>query len=103
MYSRRGENGERIVARIVAVKEGIIKAKIEPEADGENQAEAMKAFRRDVEVKLDQLLQTIPSGSSSIVPGSSGLASPASPVPSDAPPSYTSTGFVGVMDNKIQK
>ena len=99
LYSRRGENNERVVARLVAIKDGIIKAKIEPQADGENQAEAFKAFRKDVEVQLEQILQSVPSGSSSTATGSSGVTSL---VPADAPPAYSNSG-VGIADQKTRK
>lgn len=99
LYSRRGENNERVVARLVAIKDGIIKAKIEPQADGENQAEAFRAFRKDVEVQLEQILQSVPGGSSSTAPGSSDVTSP---VPVDAPPAY-SGGDVGISEQKTSK
>jgi hypothetical protein len=35
--------------------------KVEPEADGRNVAEAFRAFKRDVEVKLERLLRDVPS------------------------------------------
>lgn len=91
------------MARVVALKDGVIKAKVEPEADGNDQAEAMRAFRRDVEVKLERLLQSIPSDSSSAGQRDNDLASPASPMPRDAPPAYTRTGYVGIMNHPGQK
>ena len=96
MYSRRGDNEERVVARLVAVKDGIIKAKLEPTADGSDQGEAMRAFRRDVEVKLDQILSSIPSRSSSAAVSGS---IPPSSASVDAPPAY-SKGGVGAMIEK---
>ena len=90
LYSRRENNEDRIIARIVAIKEGVIRAKIEPTTDGANQTEAFKAFRRDIEVQLDRILQTIPSGSS---PGlkPSGIES-SKRSGADAPPAYSSPG-----------
>lgn len=57
-YSRR-EN-DRLVARIVAEKEGIVKAQIEPEGDGKDQAQAFLALRRHVEIQLDRILSDVP-------------------------------------------
>ena len=61
LYSRR-EN-DRLVARIVAEKDGIIKAQIEPEDDGKDQVQAFLALRRHVEMRLDRLLQSVPGAS----------------------------------------
>lgn len=93
VYSRRGENEDRIVARLVAIKDGIMKTKIEPRADGKDQSEALKALRKDVEIKLDQILESIPDSSSSIV---------ASPVSTDAPPAYAGDG-VEIASRKTSK
>ena len=84
LYSRREGKEERLVARIVAIKEGVIKAKVEPEADGANQEEAFKALRKDVEVKLDRILQSIPDRDEA------GMASASQGVSPDAPPAYSS-------------
>ena len=97
VYSRRGEKEDRIVARLVTIKDGVMKTKIEPRGDGKDQTEALKAFRKHVEVKLDQLLESIPESSSSVVAASSNVTSPVS---RDAPPAYTSSGFVGLMDQE---
>ncbi len=61
LYSRR-DNG-RVVARLVAEKEGKIESQIEPNADGESQGEAFLALRRHVEVQLDQILCHVPGSS----------------------------------------
>lgn len=58
LYSRRAN--DRLVARLVAEKEGIIKTKIEPTADGRDQAEAFNALRRDIEIRLDRILSDVP-------------------------------------------
>ena len=107
LYSRRGPNEDRIVARLVAMKNGVITAKIEPVADGKSQKEAFQALRRHIEVQLDQLLQAIPdginAGPSGSIAGPSVPALPSVPsvpsVPSivspreDAPPAYSSAGI----------
>lgn len=92
LYSRK-EN-DRVVARIVAEKNGVIKAKVEPEADGKDQMEAFEALRKHVEVRLEHLLASLPSE----VPVAEGVAGPSrcnAPAslggsPSDAPPAYGS-------------
>jgi len=61
LYSRR-EN-DRMVARIVAKKDNVIRAKIEPIADGEDQKEAFGALKKYVEMELDGVLESVPSGS----------------------------------------
>lgn len=38
------------------------KAKIEPKGDGANMSEAFRAFRKDVKVRLEDLLKSIPGG-----------------------------------------
>ena len=58
LYSRR--QNERMVARIVAEKEGIVKAQVAPRDDGKDQAEAFKALRKHVEMCLDRILQDVP-------------------------------------------
>ena len=90
LYSRR-EN-DRIVARVVAEKEGVIKAQIEPARDGKDQSEAFNALRRDVEISLDRILKDVPGASGGKVDGGSKTAaspsrSPSSPaaLPSSSP------------------
>ena len=92
MYSRRENDPENVVARIVAIRDGTIKAKIEPEAGGVDQREAFMALKKDVEIKLDRLLQSVPSGSISAGPSSSRR-------PADAPPAYSSAA-IGVGEKK---
>ncbi len=84
MYSRRESNEERMVCRIVAIKDGVIKAKIEPEADGADQREAFLALRRYVETALDRILQTIPDR------GYATASAPPAGLSTDLPPAYTS-------------
>ena len=63
LYSRRGN--DRLVARIVAEQEGIVKAQIEPAADGKDQAQAFVALRRHIEMRLDEVLSEVPGASTS--------------------------------------
>ena len=105
-----------MVARVVAEREGVIKAQIEPAMDAKDQAEAFKALRRHVELQLDRILRNVPgasgpeksegavAGPSRSASGSVGAASPVllgsprSPttempssrkaVPQEAPPAY---------------
>ena len=58
-YSRRDNN--RIVASLIAVKNGVIDAKIEPEADGRDQARAFWALKIDIEKRMDKLLESVPN------------------------------------------
>ena len=95
-YSRRESNQDRIVARIVAVKDGKIAAKIEPETDGTDQREAFVALKKDIEVKLDRILQNVPSG-----PSDAGPSRTRAPGTVDAPPAYSSAS-VGIAD-RIKK
>ena len=62
LFSRR-EN-DRLVARIVAEKEGVAKAQIEPENDGKDQLEAFLALRRHIEIQLDHILRDVPGAAS---------------------------------------
>jgi hypothetical protein len=102
MYSRRGENDDRIIARIVAIKDGAITAKIEPELDGADQVEAFKVLKKDVEVKLDRVLMSIPdhgpSGRASAA-GPSTLSSVEAEEEDDDLPAYTSAD-VGMLQAK---
>ena len=61
LYSRR-EN-DRVVARVVAEKGGIIRAQVEPASDGKDQAEAFLALRKHVELQLDRILRDVPGSS----------------------------------------
>ena len=98
-YTRREDKEDQLVASIVAVKDGVIKAKIEPAMGGADQTEAFKALRKDVEVKLDRILQQVPDGRAR---GESLTAAGTSAViagPVDAPPAYSSPP-VGVVHGK---
>ncbi|KAI7531948.1 hypothetical protein KC331_g13836 [Hortaea werneckii] len=61
LYARR--KNDRLLARIVAKKNGIIQAKIEPVDDGKDQKEAFRALKRHVESELDVILRQVPGGS----------------------------------------
>ncbi|GAB1743059.1 hypothetical protein NU219Hw_g8754t1 [Hortaea werneckii] len=61
LYARR-EN-DRLIARIVAKKDGVIHAKIEPTSDGNDQKEAFRALKRHVEMELDVILNHVPGAS----------------------------------------
>lgn len=67
LFSRR--ETDRMVARIVAEKEGIVKAQIAPRDDGKDQAEAFQALKRHVEMSLDRILQHVPGGLPNDSPG----------------------------------
>ena len=93
LYARR--ESDRVVARIVAEKDGVIHAKIEPVADGKDQKEAFRALKRHVEMKLDCILQDVPiggaavkatAGASRVPVAGRGTLPGTSPV--DAPPAY---------------
>ncbi|KAK3723470.1 hypothetical protein LTR37_001722 [Vermiconidia calcicola] len=101
LYSRRDDKeNERIVARIVAVKDGVIKAKVEPEMDGADQTEAFRALRKDVEIRLDQILQNVPDRNESAAGSSTaGAMRGAASTPMGAPPAYSSQS-VGVVSSK---
>ena len=98
MYSPREGKDDRIVARIVAIKAGVIKAKVEPDADGQDQTEAFKVLRKDVEVKLDRILSMVPDGSRNAEAEASSTAAVRS-ARVEAPPAY-SGGATGVADRK---
>lgn len=53
-----------MLATLVAIDEaGVIRVKIASETDGRDVAEAFRAFKKDVEIKLERLLSEVPSGS----------------------------------------
>ena len=53
-----------MLATLVAIDEaGVIRVKIASETDGRDVAEAFRAFKKDVEIKLEKLLREVPSGS----------------------------------------
>lgn len=58
LYARR--ESDRLVARIVAKKDGVIHSKIEPVNDGNDQKEAFRARKRHVEMELDVILSHVP-------------------------------------------
>jgi hypothetical protein len=57
------DDGTRLLATLVAIDEsGVIRVKIASEEDGRDVAEAFRAFKKDVEIKLEKLLSEVPSG-----------------------------------------
>lgn len=57
------EEGTRFVVTFVAIDAtGYIKTKLEPEADGKTMSEAFRAFKHDVEFRLEGLLRSVPNG-----------------------------------------
>lgn len=97
LYSRREGKDDRFVARIVAVKDNVITAKIEPELDGQDHEEAFMAFRKDVEIKLDRLLEAVPD-----IAGDVGQASTSNVVAAQAPPAYSPSVGVDGYENRKQ-
>ena len=86
LYARREKKPDRIVARLVAVKDGVIRAKVEPDTDGGDQREAFLALKKYVEIELDRILQAVPSGPSFAGPSSAAGANRTT----DEPPAYSS-------------
>lgn len=61
------DDGTRLLATLVAIDDtGVIRVKIEPEADGKTVAEAFRLFKRDVELKLERLLRNVPNGAGEV-------------------------------------
>lgn len=57
------DDGTRLVATLVAIDErGVIKVKIEPQDAGRDVPEAFRAFKREVELRLERLLRDVPDG-----------------------------------------
>jgi len=88
------DDGSRLVCTLVVLDPlGKMTAKIEPEADGSDISEAFRAFKRDVEVRMEVLLQTLPGPSGTMRPSTEmlpgeGAARPV-PVARVAPPART--------------
>ena len=62
-----------MLATLVAIDEaGVIRVKIASETDGRDVAEAFRAFKKDVEIKLEKLLREVPSGSVGVGVGGQG-------------------------------
>lgn len=101
LYARRatGNSKDRMIARIVAVKDGVIRAKIEPEEDGEDQLQAFSALRKDIEVKLDRILMTVPEQLHDAGEAGASVSNGVSRARSDAPPAYTGPE-VGILASK---
>jgi hypothetical protein len=67
------DDGTRVLATLVAIDEtGVIRVKIASETDGRDVAEAFRAFKKDVEIKLEQLLSDVPNGPVAAVQGREG-------------------------------
>lgn len=67
------DDGTRVLATLVAIDEtGVIRVKIASETDGRDVAEAFRAFKKDVEFKLEKLLREVPSGSGGVGVGVDG-------------------------------
>lgn len=79
----------------MAVKDGVIRAKLEPSNDGVDQRDAFMKLKKDVEIKLDKILQSIPTSPSDAGPSNGARAAPTA----DAPPAYGSPA-VGMGDRK---
>ncbi|TKA28845.1 hypothetical protein B0A54_16034 [Friedmanniomyces endolithicus] len=91
LFSRR--DNDRLVARIVAELDGVIRAKVEPDEDGNDQAEAFDALRKHVETRLEKILRDVPSDGTQgdVVAGPSRvpvLGGGRAIAPSEAPPAY---------------
>ena len=61
LYSRR-EN-DRLVARIIAEQEGVVKAQVVARDDGKDQDQAFQQLRTHVERTLDTILKDVPGAS----------------------------------------
>jgi len=67
------DDGTRVLATLVAIDEtGVIRVKIASETDGRDVAEAFRAFKKDVEIKLEKLLSDVPNGPVAAVQGREG-------------------------------
>ena len=96
LYSRREDNEEELIASIVAFQDGAIRAKIEPLTGGRTQRDAFLALRKTIEMKLDRILQSVPSGNSN---ASSVAAAGIAAGMTDGPPAYEDEA-VGVVDRE---
>ncbi|RMX92101.1 hypothetical protein D0867_14708 [Hortaea werneckii] len=92
LYARR--ESDRLVARIVAKKDGVIHAKIEPVNDGNDQKEAFRALKRHVEMELDVILNH--------VPGASAAASNNAAAPNASPEAANSQSTGGSKSEFLQ-
>lgn len=80
----------------------MIRAKIEPEADGEDQLQAFTALRKDVEMKLDRILMAVPEQLHDVGGASASKSNGATHTGSDAPPAYTGPE-VGILASKASR
>lgn len=86
LYSRCGPNNDRLAASIVAIRKGVIEAKIVSTIDGADKREALLALRRYVEVKLDRVLRK--TSDVQIDSGSGMFGESYNRTDADAPPAY---------------
>lgn len=80
-------NEDEIVATLVFLKNGVMEAKIEPAVGGKDQKSAFLAFRKDVEARLDKLLQSVPGDGGASNTANNEASSP-STGSAEAPPAY---------------
>ncbi|KXT07111.1 hypothetical protein AC578_2338 [Pseudocercospora eumusae] len=86
LFSRKPN--DRMVATLVAMKMGVIEAKIEPALDGKDQADAFRSFKKHVELRLNELLETIPDAATAPAAGPSVMSAAAKAAVPDLPPAY---------------
>lgn len=95
LYARKPN--DRVVATLVAMKSGVIESKIEPPKDGKDSLEAFKEFKKHVEARLHELLETVPDAA--MMAGPSNFRNGVAGV--DLPPSYDSAAVKkGSVDGK---
>ncbi|KAF2161052.1 hypothetical protein M409DRAFT_59568 [Zasmidium cellare ATCC 36951] len=100
LYARKPN--DRVVATLVAIKAGVIESKIEPPKDGKDSLEAWREFKKHVEARLHELLETVPDAAMMAGPSSfrDGVQSPVVVGAADLPPSYENAATKGGGDAK---
>ncbi|KAK4504736.1 hypothetical protein PRZ48_002698 [Zasmidium cellare] len=100
LYARKPN--DRVVATLVAIKAGVIESKIEPPKDGKDSLEAWREFKKHVEGRLHELLETVPDAAMMAGPSNfrDGLVVQSPPVAADLPPSYENAATRRVGDGK---
>ena len=98
LYARKPN--DRVVATLVAIKAGVIESKIEPPKDGKDSLEAWREFKKHVEGRLHELLETVPDAAMMAGPSNfrDGLVGESGVV--DLPPSYENAATKAVGDGK---
>ena len=98
LYARKPN--DRVVATLVAIKGGVIESKIEPPKDGKDSLEAWREFKKHVEGRLHELLETVPDAAMMAGPSNfrDGIVRESAVV--DLPPSYENAATKGVGDGK---